>query len=315
MHGLRIPSLALLALALGGCPQDDIGDDSSAQPTTEGSGSTTEPMPSTMPPMTSPATTTATDTGDATTTAGTADDDATEGSFLEMDMGEVGGTCDVYTQDCPDGEKCMPWAADGGQSWNGTTCSPIVATPGQVGDPCTVEGSAVSGLDDCDEGAMCYNVSVEDNMGTCFELCGGSPDAPTCDEGLCAIYNDGNLPLCLLDCDPLLQDCGPEQLCLASPNANGFVCILDSLPFSDGGYGAPCEYVNTCDPGFFCAVAEVVAGCLNAGGCCAEFCDLSVPDPSSQCTGQGNGEECQPWYGVGEPPPGYEDVGFCGIPS
>ena len=177
-----------------------------------------------------------------------------------------------------------------------------------------MEGSAVSGIDDCDLGMMCYNVNAQTNMGTCTELCGGSSDAPTCEDGLCAAYNDGNLPLCLTDCDPLLQDCGPEQLCLASPSANGFVCILDSLPGSDGGYGAPCQYVNTCDPGFFCAVQNVVAGCFNPTGCCEEFCDITQPNPDSQCTGAPGGEQCQPWYGMEPPPPGYEDVGFCGIP-
>jgi len=270
-----------------------------------------------MPP---PPTTTmpADDTG-TTSTSGTtspADDantDTTGTVFVVADM-STGGTCDVFAQDCPPGEKCMPWADDGGNSWNSTTCSPVMRNPGQRGDECTVEGSGVSGVDDCDLGLMCYNVQSKTNTGICFELCGGSPDAPTCNEGLCAVYNDGNLPLCLDDCDPLLQDCGGGQLCLASPSANGFVCILDALPASMGDYGAPCTFVNDCDPGYFCAVPDVVAGCANGSGCCAEFCDLSQPDPSSQCTGQPQGEECQPWYGMEPPPPGYEDVGFCGIP-
>ncbi|MEX1367530.1 MAG: ribulose phosphate epimerase [Nannocystaceae bacterium] len=313
-------SLILLSMvALATASATACGDDATPSEQTSGpssSGSSTSPTGG--PALTTDAnTSTATvagTTADPATGSGS-DETATDGFFVgDPDMGGGGGDCDVFAQDCPEGEKCMPWAADGGQSWNATTCRPVVRSPGQAGDPCTVEGSAVSGVDDCDVGTMCYSVSAKTNMGTCFELCGGSPDAPTCDEGLCAVYNDGNLPLCLTDCDPLLQDCGPEQLCLASPSANGFVCILDSLPFSDGSYGQPCEFVNTCDPGLFCAVQSIVAGCSNASGCCAEFCDLSAPDPDAQCTGQGAGEQCQPWYGMEPPPPGYEDVGFCGIP-
>ena len=306
-----------LGLALAGttaCPAEptsdgDTGNDggTSSAPATSGSTPTPTVMTSGSPRPTS--------TSGMTMDDDTAADSSTGATFFGVDMGGgSGGVCDVFAQDCPEGDKCMPWAADGGQSWNSTTCSPVVDNPGQVGDPCTVEGSAVSGIDDCDVGTMCYNVSAETNTGTCFELCGGSENDPTCDEGLCAVYNDGNLPLCLQDCDPLLQDCN-DQLCLASPSANGFVCILDSLPGSVGDYGAPCEFVNTCDPGYFCAISGIVAGCLNPSGCCAEFCDLSLPDPTSQCTGAPQGEECQPWYGMEVPPPGYENVGFCGIPN
>ncbi|MCA9649803.1 MAG: hypothetical protein KC501_07840 [Myxococcales bacterium] len=313
MSGLRSLSIAPFVLILAACPSDST-------PGEETGGNEESTGASSMTMGTTPTTTmTTVDTGMTSgsgTGGGTMDESGTDGFLIEgPDMGTGGGSCDVFEQDCPEGEKCMPWAADGGNSWNGTSCKPVMENPGQAGDPCTVEGSAVSGIDDCDVGLMCYSVSFETNMGVCYELCGGNVDAPTCDEGLCAVYNDGNLPLCLQDCDPLLQDCGPEQLCLASPTANGFVCILDSLPFNDGGYGEPCEYVNTCDPGFFCAVQSIVAGCTNASGCCEEFCDLTVPNPDMQCTGAPMGEECQPWYGVETPPPGYEAVGFCGIPS
>lgn len=305
--------LAVLLLTLAACgteptPGEEIGGSSgeaSSSTTTFG----TTPQPTTMPPDDTGTTAT-----EASTTSALDDSGSSTGTlFIAADMGG-GGMCDVFAQDCPRGEKCMPWASDGGGSWNATTCSPVVKNPGQRGDECTVEGSAVSGVDDCDVGLMCYDVQAKTNTGTCFELCGGSPNAPTCDEGLCAVYNDGTLPLCLTDCDPLLGDCPGGQLCIASPSANGFVCILDALPASPGVYGAPCTFINDCDPGHFCAISAVVAGCSNPSGCCAEYCDLSEANPSSQCTGQASGEECQPWYGTDAPPPGYEDVGFCGIP-
>lgn len=307
---LRSIALGCLILGTAACPSDPMSDTTTDGNSTVGSTSMTSGFTVNPTVMTSNGSVPTSSSG---VTVGDETDPLTGATFFGADMGGGGGVCDVFGQDCPEGNKCMPWAADGGQSWNSTTCVPVVGNPGQVGDPCTVEGSAVSGIDDCALGAMCYNVSAETNTGTCFELCGGNADDPTCDDGICAIYNDGNLPLCLEECDPLLQDC-TAQLCLASPSANGFVCILDSLPGSVGDYGAPCEFVNTCDPGYFCAVPDIVAGCLNASGCCAEFCDLSLPDPTSQCTGAPQGEECQPWYGMEPPPPGYESVGFCGIP-
>ena len=313
-HWSRVVGLASLLSTLAAC----VVDETPGEETGGSSGEASSTGVSTTPPLTS----TTSPGGDTSTTVDeptTSPVDDTAGSttgtlFIVADLGGGGGTCDVFAQDCPEGEKCMPYADDGGGSWNSTMCTPVMRNPGQRGDECAVEGNGVSGIDDCDLGLMCYNVQSETNTGTCFELCHGSPDAPMCDEGLCAVYNDGNLPLCLTDCDPLLDDCPGGQLCIASPSANGFVCILDALPASMGDYGAPCTYINDCDPGYFCGIQDIVAGCANATGCCAEFCDLSQPDPSSQCTGQGAGEECQPWYGMDAPPPGYEDVGFCGIP-
>lgn len=314
-HGSRSAGLALLLCTLAACTTEPTPGGETGGSSGESSssmGTTFTPPPTTMTPDDTSSTEglTTSPTGDTADTA----DTATSNVFVVADMGGSGGTCDVFAQDCPKGDKCMPWADDGGGSWNATTCTPVMRNPGQRGDECSVEGSAVSGVDDCDVGLMCYNVQAKTNMGTCFELCHGSPDAPVCDEGLCAVYNDGNLPLCLGDCDPLIDDCPGGQLCIASPSANGFVCVLDALPASMGDYGAPCTFVNDCDPGYFCAIQEVVAGCTNGSGCCAEYCDLSQPDPSSQCTGQPEGEECQPWYGMDAPPPGYEDVGFCGVP-
>ncbi|MCX4241697.1 hypothetical protein [Paraliomyxa miuraensis] len=317
MDGLRLRffSLVLPLVVTAACGTDappgeetSTGDDSTSAPTSMTNGTTPTSTNSTSGSTTTPATSTTVDPTDS------ADSGSTTMMFVGIPDMPGGGECDVFAQDCPVGEKCMPWANDGGNSWNATTCSPVMRNPGQVGDPCTVQGNGVSGIDDCDLGAMCYNVSFETNMGTCFELCHGSPEVPECDDGLCAVYNDGNLPLCLTDCDPLLQDCPGQQLCLASPSVNGFVCILDALPAAMGDYGAPCTYVNDCDPGYFCAIPDIVFGCGNPTGCCAEFCDISAADPSSQCTGQANGEECLPWYGMDTPPPGYEDVGFCGLP-
>jgi len=231
-------------------------------------------------------------------------------SFIENpDGGGAMNECDVWTQDCPEGEKCMPWANDGGGSWNATRCSPLNANPGQPGDECEVEGSGVSGLDTCDLASMCWDVDGETNTGTCVPFCEGSADNPLCsdpDEG-CSITNDGVLILCLPTCDPLLQDCAEGQACYPEPA--GFICSPDASG-EMGIFGDPCEFLNVCDPGFWCANADTVPGCAGAVGCCASYCDTSDPMPSCE-----PGTECVTWHEEGTAPPGEEDIGVCIIPA
>ncbi len=223
------------------------------------------------------------------------------------------GGCSVWDQDCADGEKCMPWANDGGNAWNSSKCTPLDSAPGQPGDPCTVEGSGVSGVDSCDIGAMCWNVD-EENAGTCIALCSGSPDAGLCDNPAtsCSIFNEGFLPLCLPSCDPLLQNCAEGEACY--PTEESFSCAPDASGPELGGYGDPCEYLNACDAGLLCANAAVVPGC-EATGCCTEFCDTSVPEPAADCGGVAQGQECVSAFPEGQAQPGYEDVGLCAIPE
>jgi hypothetical protein len=235
-------------------------------------------------------------------------------SFLqEPDGGGVAVECDVWEDDCPDGEKCMPWANDGGNSWNATRCSPLAPDAGQVGDTCTVEGSGVSGIDTCTNRSMCYYVDPETNEGICVGFCDGSPNAPTCDTGyICTIVNDGVLTLCRPECDPLLQNCMGEAACLQATGSDGFTCIIDASGEA-GAAGDPCEFINSCDPGLLCADAAAVPDCGGATGCCTEFCDLTEADPTADCS-LGAGIECISWFEDGAAPPGYEHVGLCALP-
>ena len=216
--------------------------------------------------------------------------------------------CDVWTQDCPEGYKCMPYANDGGSAWNGVKCFPVDPAPDPVGSPCTVVGNGVSGLDSCDEAAMCWGVDPETAEGTCYAFCTGSPENPMCSPGFaCPIYADAILILCHPKCDPLAQDCADGDACLPYPR-DVFICILDASG-EMGAYGDPCDYSNACDPGLVCLNPEYVPGC-QAGGCCTPFCDTSAPN-----TCPGDGQECIPWYEEGEAPEGYEHVGVCGVPQ
>ena len=202
----------------------------------------------------------------------------------------------------------MPWANDGGSSWNDVKCSPVDPAPAQPGDVCTTEGGGVSGVDNCDKASMCWDVDDETNEGVCVAFCmGTNAEDATCDAGFsCAIVNDGVLILCLPSCDPLLQDCPGDDLCI--PNGENFICVLDASDEA-GLYGDPCEYANACKPGLYCLGPEYVENC-QAAGCCSPFCDTSE---ANICPG--GTQECIPWYEEGMAPPGNETIGICGIPQ
>ena len=199
----------------------------------------------------------------------------------------------------------MPWADGGGSSWNALKCTPV--GPDLPGDPCTVEGNAVSGVDSCARGALCWDVDPRTNEGVCIAQCQGPMRMPSCPLGSsCHILADAVVTLCLPRCDPLLQDCPVGDLCL--PNGAEFTCVLDASGEA-GDYGDPCEYANACDPGLHCLPAEYIEGC-QAPGCCTPFCDTSKP---LMCPGAS--QACLPWYEEGMATPGYEHVGICGVPQ
>jgi hypothetical protein len=306
-----------LGLVLGGCAakNDSSSDDTNAQADDDGDSGSGGGTFGEQPGTTAPA-----DDGGGTVAGsdGVAGDSSGDGGgfIIPPDGGGVANECDQWTQDCPEGEKCMPWANDGGSAWNGTRCSPIAANAGQVGDECQVEGSGVSGVDNCDLGSMCYYVQPDTNTGICVGMCLGSPDAPQCDPGyLCSISNDGVLTLCRLTCDPLLQDCeSTGAACLPAAGADGFVCIVDASGEA-GAAGDPCEYLNACDPGLWCAGATAVPGCASAQGCCTEFCDLTDDDPDAACSLAGEGAVCVTWFEEGQAPPTLTHVGACLLPA
>ncbi|MCX4242612.1 ribulose phosphate epimerase [Paraliomyxa miuraensis] len=307
------PVLVGLGLVLGACGTVDGGnDDGAGEPSQgeSGEGSTTnEPIDPSIGGS-GPAATGGSESG------GQEEEDTgtdTGCTFLCPPEDTGGGfPCDIFVQDCMENEKCMPWANDGGNVWNGTRCSPIADNPGQAGDECTVEGSGTSGIDSCDIGTMCWNVDPETNTGTCVAMCTGDAANPLCEDPgtTCVNVNDGAIVLCLPQCDPLLQDCAAGEACYGINDV--FTCVPDASGES-GIYGDPCEFINVCDPGLFCANAETVPGCTGSVGCCSEFCDLEDPAGNDQCSGVAGGQECVPW--TQDPDPGLEAVGACVIPA
>ncbi len=207
--------------------------------------------------------------------------------------------CSILAQDCPRGYKCMPYANDGGGSWNDTRCSPIADDPSAVGEPCTVVDNGLSGEDDCDGTSMCWDVDPKTHEGTCAPFCIGDEANPTCPDpcDFCTISGDGGLLICLGSCDPLLQDCPRGQACYGVNDT--FVCVPDVSP-DDTGVGSPCEYINMCPPGLACVAAGLVPGCSDmAIGCCTPFCPIGGAD---QCPGLVPGSMCTPWFEEGQGP-------------
>ena len=261
---------------------------------------------------TSPGSTSSSTTSDpdpTTTTTTTTTDTETSGdppptTFVpDIDIPEI-SECDSFLQDCPAGEKCVPYGSTGG-NWDAFKCVPVMGDQA-VGEPC-VYGGVAEATDDCDANGGCWGVmDVEGELiGTCHAFCLGSADDPECPEAsACLISGSGSIGYCIPTCDPLLQDCGPGLACYWSSNFN---CIFTT---EDIPLGEPCGFVNDCAGGLTCVTAEVVPDCAGAA-CCSNWCDLGgLPD---QCDGLA-GTECVPYFPEDGAPPGYEHIGICILP-
>ncbi len=244
------------------------------------------------------------------TTAGETADETGKVFLVEPDGGGADNECDIWMQDCPEGEKCMPWANDGGGSWNATKCTPVDANAKTAGDECVADGGT-NGIDNCEKGLICWFLNPE-NVGTCIEMCTGSPDNQNCPNGkICDESNEGVIIICLETCDPLAQSCPEDQICFFD-GVSEFICDFDASG-EEGQYGDPCAFINVCDYGLFCASQQSVPGCESADGCCSTYCDITL---ENTCPGKDMMQECVPWYGEGQPtPPGQENIGACALPE
>jgi hypothetical protein len=244
--------------------------------------------------------------GSSTTTA--IADESTSGAFIvHTDGGADMIQCDPWAQDCARGEKCVAWASDGGSAVNGTRCVPVVRNPSGPGEPCTVQDSATSGLDDCDAMSVCWGLDA-DLHGTCTEMCTNAEN-PECPDGkFCPGSGGGVFLLCLTRCDPLALDCPPSWACY--PFSGGFGCAPDASP-RNAEHGTPCRFVNSCPSGMLCLGADQHTRCSGGVGCCSIICDHSDPLSDVACADADPNQTCVPWYA--DAPAGYENVGVCAI--
>jgi hypothetical protein len=249
--------------------------------------------------------------GSPTTTtypSGTSDATASSGEACNFLCDDPASPCDVFGQDCPEGQKCAPYAED--LAYDQVKCVPANGTD-LPGGACTADDPA-TGVDSCIEGAICLDVDME-GVGICVALCTGSIFDPLCEP---SFYCDGHgeaFNLCMkADCDPLLQDCMfKDQACY--PDSFGFGCYYENFWPTDGQANAPCEDFNACDEGLTCLEAAQVGKGCEAGpiGCCTPFCqfpDGACPKPDQQC---------MQWFDPLQLPANDPQlaIGYCGVPS
>ncbi len=219
------------------------------------------------------------------------------------DGGGVVVECDVIAQDCPDGDKCMPWANDGGSVWNAARCVPVVPAADLVGETCVVQGNAVTGLDTCALGLVCWGVDPVTLEGECVPVC--QPDLWCEDhDDTCWVSNNGVIALCSMWCDPLHQDCADGHACMPATDGETFACVP---PGGDAlvAAGQPCESLNACEVGTACVTAQVLPACVGTS-CCTSFCDASMIPSCADPT-----PLCRSWYEEGSPFGTPMDWGIC----
>lgn len=246
----------------------------------------------------------ASSTGEASTsddTSTTTSGDPDSGFVPDIDQLDL-DACETFAQDCPEGEKCMPYVSGGG-SWDASKCVPVTGAQA-TGEPCRSTGY-VEATDDCDATGLCWDLMDVDGelVGVCRAFCTGTPDDPGCPDGSsCLIASDSPLALCIPRCDPLLQNCDELYGCYWV--GYDFQCELtnQNLPT-----GAPCGYINDCTPGNVCLDAVLVPECVGAA-CCTNFCNLELGP--GQCDAL-PGTTCIPFWEQGTAPPEYEHVGVC----
>ncbi len=296
---LPLALLLIPAVGCGGKNESTTGAASASSgatsATSAGSG------PGTTTSATSQGTAGATSTSGTSTSAG--GDSSGSGGFIARPDGGVEGQCDPGLQDCPnEDEKCTGYVTMPGDCCvDANHCVPMMGVK-QFGEPCT----RVDGNDDCDKGLFCMTkTSGSTGDGICLEYCVVDDPGSCANGGSCLAFNDGALPLCEQECDPLLQDCQGSQGCY--PAFDRFVCAVPNLD-QGGGDGDPCYTIQSCQPGLACVNADALSDCGDTA-CCTPFCDLNDADPCTQP------ETCTSWFEMGMAPPGLENVGACLIPQ
>jgi hypothetical protein len=272
--------LIAIALVLLGCGSRQLGIGT----TSSGSASESESSESSTESESSES------SSDATTTL------TTDGVFVPDAPPPPPVPCSPFGQDCAEGEKCN---SEG-------ICVPVLGEQ-SPGEPC--EFDPVTGTDDCDETSACWNmVEIEGELlGTCAAACMGSPDNPLCPEGSsCEFSGDGGPYLCVIQCDPLVQDCGLGLGCYWAHG--GFNCfhVFPGIPI-----GEPCGFIHDCAIGLGCLTAEVMPDCQGSA-CCGPYCNDSLGDGQCEIL---PGTVCESFFEEGMEPPGYEQVGVCILPQ
>jgi len=223
--------------------------------------------------------------------------------------------CDVREQGCLDDFRCVAWADDGGDAWNGTKCIGIALAPVGLGEPCSVVDTVTSGRDDCAAGSMCWDVDPRTLQGVCVPFCAPEGQEPVCPAGTqCLVDGLDVLALCLPTCHPLdPTTCPADATCRFLPASDAAFCI----PNDGGRVLAPtiqCGDDDEACPGDEVCVSATTYGGCGSPSCCTAWCDLSQPDADAQCAAGRPDHACVPVYDDEPAPAGYADLGVCAVP-
>jgi hypothetical protein len=90
---------------------------------------------------------------------------------------------------CDAGDRCALRIQDEPLPYRSIECTPISASPGMLGDACTVARESASGFDECDDLLHCRADDPGGSAGLCVPIC-GSVFAPDCSTGECAACDD-----------------------------------------------------------------------------------------------------------------------------
>lgn len=290
----------LVLLVAGACGDDGGG---AASGSTGAAGSATGSTDPTTP-------------GSSSTTSVTtiADSSTTDDSNGTAPVGE----CVLWdADDCGEGRKCMPYSLEDDGVPDEIQCCDAVDNPALDGEPCQGTDYNGSCLDNCEPGSMCVLDDEESLSGLCRSFC--DPSGNDCDpDQTCKAFFEllllvPNIPTCMQQCDPLVQNCSPPGWhCIpdtpTESGQSGFLCTPPP-PSPPRGMFEPCALANQCEPGLVCVTDDRVPGCTFAS-CCTAFCDLAEGD--SVCQDLDPNLVCTDWM---SPDPAWQDVGACTLPQ
>jgi hypothetical protein len=234
--------------------------------------------------------------------SGDFDDDGGQDGALPPDV--LVPDCDPRRfDDCPAGQKCS-YVVD--PDYGPTNRCVDLHGSGVEGESCVVIGDS----DDCGNHRICWAIDG-DGDGVCVGFCNVKLECASMHD-VCSVSNDGLLPLCLLRCDPLVQDCPTGWGCYPD-SSKRWTCDLDRSGAA-GAHGDACECINCCAPGLVCVSGQLIDadGCRDAefAGCCGEVCTLDGGQiVEGVCPTEA--ERCEPFPSPTSGMISYANVGIC----
>lgn len=139
-----------------------------------------------------------------------------------------------------------------------------------------------SGFDDCEAGLICFG-------GACQEICSADPDScpadATCQEGPGIFPDRPGTGLCLVQCDPLVQNCPEDSGCFVTLAGGDRICAEPNLGQEQG---SACMFANDCETGHGCLL---IRSELDSALTCAFFCNPAGGSPTC-AEGPGSAFNC-----------------------